>query len=63
LSIHKFIYADGKKITGVVEMQRASGRKLFTGKRLIEKNHLHTICTSGNCLISGNAGMQEQLPS
>lgn len=30
-------------------MQRASGGKYTRVKRLIEKNHLHTICTSGNC--------------
>jgi lipoic acid synthetase len=30
-------------------MQRASGENYSRVKRLVEKNHLHTICTSGNC--------------
>lgn len=40
-------------------MQRASGENYSRVKRLIEKNHLHTICTSGNCPNIGecwNAG-------
>lgn len=40
-------------------MQRASGDNYSRVKRLIEKNHLHTICTSGNCPNIGecwNAG-------
>jgi lipoic acid synthetase len=30
-------------------MQRASGENYTRVKRLVENNHLHTICTSGNC--------------
>lgn len=40
-------------------MQRASGGNYSAVKRLIESNHLHTICTSGNCPNIGecwNAG-------
>ncbi|MDQ1333025.1 MAG: lipoyl synthase [Bacteroidota bacterium] len=40
-------------------MQRASGENYSRVKRLIETNHLHTICTSGNCPNIGecwNAG-------
>jgi lipoic acid synthetase len=40
-------------------MQRASGENYSRVKRLVEQNHLHTICTSGNCPNIGecwNAG-------
>lgn len=40
-------------------MQRASGENYTNVKRLVESNHLHTICTSGNCPNIGecwNAG-------
>lgn len=40
-------------------MKRASGEDYSRIKRLIEENHLHTICTSGNCPNIGecwNAG-------
>jgi lipoic acid synthetase len=40
-------------------MQRASGENYSRVKRLVENNHLHTICTSGNCPNIGecwNAG-------
>lgn len=40
-------------------MQRASGENYTRVKRLIEKNNLHTICSSGNCPNIGecwNAG-------
>jgi len=40
-------------------MQRASGENYSRVKHLVEKNHLHTICTSGNCPNIGecwNAG-------
>jgi len=30
-------------------MQRASGENYSRVKHLVEENHLHTICTSGNC--------------
>jgi lipoic acid synthetase len=31
------------------KMQRASGENYSRVKHLVENNHLHTICTSGNC--------------
>lgn len=40
-------------------MQRASGEEYVRVKRLVQNNHLHTICTSGNCPNIGecwNAG-------
>lgn len=40
-------------------MQRASGEKYSKVKHLVVENHLHTICTSGNCPNIGecwNAG-------
>lgn len=40
-------------------MERASGENYIAVKRLVEKNSLHTICTSGNCPNIGecwNAG-------
>jgi lipoic acid synthetase len=40
-------------------MQRASGENYSMVKRMVVKNHLHTICTSGNCPNIGecwNAG-------
>jgi len=40
-------------------MQRASGENYSRVKRIVENNHLHTICTSGNCPNIGecwNAG-------
>jgi lipoic acid synthetase len=42
-----------------LKMQRASGENYSRVKRLVENNHLHTICTSGNCPNIGecwNAG-------
>ena len=42
-----------------LKMQRASGENYSIIKRLIESNHLHTICSSGNCPNIGecwNAG-------
>ena len=42
-----------------LKMQRASGEDYSRVKRLIRENHLHTICTSGNCPNIGecwNAG-------
>ena len=32
-----------------LKMQRASGKNYSRVKHLVEENHLHTICTSGNC--------------
>lgn len=42
-----------------LKMQRASGENYSRVKRIVELNHLHTICTSGNCPNIGecwNAG-------
>jgi len=42
-----------------LKMQRASGEEYARVKRLVQSNHLHTICTSGNCPNIGecwNAG-------
>jgi lipoic acid synthetase len=49
----------GRRLPGWLKMQRASGENYSRVKRLIEINHLHTICTSGNCPNIGecwNAG-------
>jgi lipoic acid synthetase len=49
----------GRRLPGWLKMQRASGENYSRVKRLIENNHLHTICTSGNCPNIGecwNAG-------
>jgi lipoic acid synthetase len=43
-----------------LKMQRASGETYSRVKHLVEENHLHTICTSGNCPNIGecwNAGI------
>jgi lipoic acid synthetase len=39
----------GRQLPGWLKMQRASGENYTRVKRLVENNHLHTICTSGNC--------------
>lgn len=42
-----------------LRMQRANGENYVAVKRLVQTNHLHTICTSGNCPNIGecwNAG-------
>jgi lipoic acid synthetase len=49
----------GRRLPGWLKMQRASGENYSRVKRLIRENHLHTICTSGNCPNIGecwNAG-------
>jgi lipoic acid synthetase len=49
----------GRRLPVWFKMQRASGENYSTVKRLVEKNNLHTICTSGNCPNIGecwNAG-------
>jgi len=48
-----------KRLPSWLKMQRASGENYTMVKRLVEGNHLHTICTSGNCPNIGecwNAG-------
>jgi lipoyl synthase len=39
----------GRRLPGWLKMQRASGENYSRVKHIIENNHLHTICTSGNC--------------
>jgi lipoic acid synthetase len=49
----------GRRLPGWLKMQRANGENYSRVKRLIGENHLHTICTSGNCPNIGecwNAG-------
>jgi lipoic acid synthetase len=49
----------GRRLPVWFKMQRASGKTYSQVKHLVEKNHLHTICTSGNCPNIGecwNAG-------
>ncbi len=48
-----------RRLPSWLKMQRASGESYTMVKRLVENNHLHTICTSGNCPNIGecwNAG-------
>jgi len=49
----------GRRLPVWLKMQRASGENYSRVKHLVEKNQLHTICTSGNCPNIGecwNAG-------
>ena len=49
----------GRRLPVWLKMQRASGENYSMVRRLVEKNHLHTICTSGKCPNIGecwNAG-------
>ena len=49
----------GRRLPEWLKMQRASGENYSRVKRIVENNHLHTICTSGNCPNIGecwNAG-------
>jgi len=49
----------GRRLPVWLKMQRARGENYSFVKRLVEKNHLNTICTSGNCPNIGecwNAG-------
>jgi len=48
-----------KRLPSWLKMQRASGENYTMVKHLVSENHLHTICTSGNCPNIGecwNAG-------
>jgi lipoyl synthase len=38
-----------KRLPGWLKMQRASGETYSRVKHIVLENHLHTICTSGNC--------------
>jgi lipoic acid synthetase len=49
----------GRRLPVWLKMQRASGENYSMVKHLVAENHLHTICTSGNCPNIGecwNAG-------
>lgn len=39
----------GRRLPEWLKMQRASGENYSRVKKLVTNNHLHTICTSGNC--------------
>jgi len=39
----------GRRLPGWLKMQRASGETYSKVKHIVIENHLHTICTSGNC--------------
>lgn len=39
----------GRRLPSWLKMQRASGINYSTVKHIVVENHLHTICTSGNC--------------
>jgi lipoic acid synthetase len=48
-----------RRLPSWLKMQRASGEEYSRVKSLVARNHLHTICTSGNCPNIGecwNAG-------
>ncbi len=48
-----------RRLPGWLKMQRASGENYSMVKHIVMENHLHTICTSGNCPNIGecwNAG-------
>jgi len=38
-----------RRLPGWLKMQRASGETYSMVKHIVVENHLHTICTSGNC--------------
>jgi lipoyl synthase len=49
----------GRRLPGWLKMQRASGENYSMVKHVVDQNHLHTICKSGNCPNIGecwNAG-------
>ena len=48
-----------RRLPSWLKMQRASGKKYTMVRNVVQDNHLHTICTSGNCPNIGecwNAG-------
>lgn len=50
---------NGRRLPSWLKMQRASGENYSKVKHIVLENHLHTICTSGNCPNIGecwNAG-------
>lgn len=49
VKIIKIIMQKGRRLPGWLKMQRASGETYSKVKHIVIENHLHTICTSGNC--------------
>jgi lipoic acid synthetase len=46
---HSIQMQERRRLPGWLKMQRASGEKYSMVKHIVAENHLHTICTSGNC--------------
>lgn len=56
---HKIKMQKGRRLPSWLKMKRASGENYSMVKHVVVENHLHTICTSGNCPNIGecwNAG-------
>jgi lipoyl synthase len=49
VKIIKIIMQKRRRLPVWLKMQRASGETYSMVKRVVVENHLHTICTSGNC--------------
>ena len=49
VKIIKIIMQKERRLPGWLKMQRASGETYSKVKHIVIENHLHTICTSGNC--------------
>jgi lipoic acid synthetase len=49
VKIIKIKMQERRRLPGWLKMQRASGETYSMVKHIVVENHLHTICTSGNC--------------
>jgi lipoic acid synthetase len=49
VKIIKIKMQERRRLPGWLKMQRASGETYSMIKHIVVENHLHTICTSGNC--------------
>ena len=49
VKIIKIKMQERRRLPGWLKMQRASGETYSLVKHIVVENHLHTICTSGNC--------------
>ena len=49
VKIIKIKMQERRRLPGWLKMQRASGETYSMVKHIVIENHLHTICTSGNC--------------
>jgi len=49
VNIIKMRMQERRRLPGWLKMQRASGETYSRVKHIVLENHLHTICTSGNC--------------